>query len=62
ETIRIAKEIAVNTKKEFNQTFVYDAEKVRLKFYRPVPEFYKLYNHYVEAVVFDLGAIDLAKR
>ena len=62
DTIRIAKEIAVNTKTEFNQTFVYDKNKVRLKFYRPVPEFYKLYNHYVEAVVFDLGAIDLAKR
>lgn len=62
DTIRIAKEIVVNTKKEFNQTFVYDKDKVRLKFYRPVPEFYQLYNHYVEAVVFDLGAIDLAKR
>ncbi|MDE5855857.1 MAG: hypothetical protein K2H06_02310, partial [Anaeroplasmataceae bacterium] len=62
ETIRIAKEVVVNTKKEFNQTFVYDANKVRLKFYRPVPNFYSLYNHYIEAMVFDLGAIDLEKR
>ncbi|MCM1130325.1 MAG: hypothetical protein NC087_02570 [Anaeroplasma bactoclasticum] len=62
ETIRIAKEVVVNTKKEFNQTFVYDADNVRLKFYRPVPSFYSLYNHYIEAMVFDLGAIDLEKR
>lgn len=62
QTIRIAKEVSVNTKKEFNQTFVYDAQKVRLKYYRPVPSFYSLYNHYMEAIVFDLGAIDLEKR
>lgn len=62
DTIRIAKEIVVNTKKEFNQTFVYDAAKVRLKFYRPVPNFYRLYENYVEVMLFDLGAIDLEKR
>ncbi|MDE6241300.1 MAG: hypothetical protein K2M08_02630 [Anaeroplasmataceae bacterium] len=62
ETVKIAKEPVVNTKKEFNQTFVYDAEKVRLKYYRPVPSFYSLYNHYAEAMMFDLGAIDLETR
>lgn len=62
ETLRIAKQVCVNTKKEFNQTFIYDDKKVRLKFYRPVPSFYSLYNDYLEAVIFDLGAIDLEKR
>ena len=62
ETVRIAKESVVNTKKEFNQTFVYDAQKIRLKYYRPVPSFYSLYAHYVEAIVFDLGAIDIEMR
>lgn len=61
-TINFAKEIVVNTKKEFNQTFVYDAEKVRLKFYRPVPNFYRLYDKYAEAMIFDLGAMDVEKR
>lgn len=60
-TISIAKEAIVNTKKEFNQTFVYDSTNVRLKYYRPVPDFYSLYNHYMEAMVFDLGAIEMEK-
>ncbi|MDE7263189.1 MAG: hypothetical protein K2N64_00830 [Anaeroplasmataceae bacterium] len=62
DTIRIASEVPFNSKKEFNQSFVYDAEKIRLKFYRPVPDFYQLYNHYAEALIFDLGVIDLEKR
>lgn len=62
ETISIAKEVISNTKKEFNQTFVYDADNVRLKYYRPVPDFYALYNHYMEAILFDLGAIEMEKR
>ncbi|MDE7105804.1 MAG: hypothetical protein K2O22_01405 [Anaeroplasmataceae bacterium] len=62
DTVQIAKEIVVNTKKEFNQTFVYDEKKVRLKFYRPVPDFYSLYSKYMEAVIFDLGALDVEAR
>lgn len=62
DTVQIAKEIVVNTKKEFNQTFVYDEKKVRLKFYRPVPNFYALYSKYMEAMIFDLGALDVEKR
>ena len=61
ETINIAKEVVVNTKKEFNQTFVYDADNVRLKYYRPVPDFYSLYNRYLEAIKFDLGTIDVER-
>ena len=62
ETVRIAKEVVVNTRKEFNHTFVYDKEKVRLKYYRPVPEFYSLYNQYAEAIIYDLGAIEIDKK
>lgn len=62
ETVRIAKEKIFNSKTEFNQTFIYDSQKVRLKYYRPVPDFYKLYKHYVEALVFDLCIINLEMR
>ncbi|MDE7095694.1 MAG: hypothetical protein K2O23_04315 [Anaeroplasmataceae bacterium] len=62
ETVSIAKQMVVNTKKEFNQTFIYDAEKVRLKYYRPVPSFYSLYNHYAEALMFDFGVMELEKE
>ena len=62
DTVRIAKEKIFNSKTEFNQTFVYDHERTRLKYYRPVPDFYKLYKHYVEALVFDLVIINLEMR
>ncbi|MDE6660931.1 MAG: hypothetical protein K2J93_03795 [Anaeroplasmataceae bacterium] len=62
ETVAIAKQTVVNTKKEFNQTFVYDEEKVRLKYYRPVPSFYSLYNHYSEALMFDLAAMEVERK
>ncbi len=60
-TISIAKEQIKNTKKYFSHTFVYDSKNVRLNYYRPVPNFYKLYDYYQEALVADLGVIDLEK-
>ena len=57
KTIAIAKEPVKNSKKEFNQTLIYDYKNVRLNYYRPVPDFYKLYDHYVEAMFYDLAAI-----
>lgn len=57
-TIKTAKEILTNTKREYNQILVYNEEKVRLEYYRPVPPFYRLYSHYGEAIYFDLAAID----
>ena len=62
ETVRIAKEKTFNSKTEFNQTFIYDSKRVRLKYYRPVPDSYKLYRNYVEALVFDLCIINLEMR
>ncbi len=61
KTISIAKEQVKNTKNYFSHTFVYDSKNVRLNYYRPVPSFYKLYDYYQEALVADLGVIDLEK-
>lgn len=57
-TTKIAKEVLVNNKKEFNQILIYNGEKVRLEFYRPVPSFYHLYENYAEAIYFDIAAFD----
>ena len=58
KTLTIAKEPVVNKKTEFYHTFVYDDEKKRIKYYRPIPTFYKLYHNYLEAIYYDLAAID----
>ena len=58
KTISIAKEKTINTQTVFNQTLVYDENEVKLLYYRPVPNFYKLYAHYAEAIYFDLAVID----
>lgn len=58
ETVRIAKEVPVNTKEEFNHTLVFNSKVIRLEYYRPVPKFYKLYKNFCEAVYYDLGAVD----
>ncbi len=61
QTISIAKEKTTNTKTEFNQILIYDSDRVRLCYYRPVPDFYKLYENYAEAIYFDLAAIDATR-
>lgn len=61
-TMKIAKEVVICTKTEYNQTFVFDSKTSRLKYYRPVPNFYKLYDHYLDAVLYDLGAVLKEKR
>lgn len=57
-TLKIAKEVPVNTKEEFNHVLVFNGKDVRLEFFRPVPKFYKLYKNFCEAVYYDLGAFD----
>lgn len=57
-TRAIAKKSVVNTKSEFHQCMVYNSEAVRLEYYRPVPKFYKLYDHFAELIYFDLAGID----
>ncbi len=58
KTISIAKNVLVNTKKEFNQILVFNQQRVRLEYYRPVPNFYNLYKEYLEALYYDLSCID----
>lgn len=58
-TINIAKEQVKNTKNYFSHTFVYDEKRVRINYYRPVPSFYSLYKYYQDALISDLGVIDL---
>lgn len=58
KTLEIAKRPVVNTKTDFYQAFIYNASKVRLEFFRPVPSFYKLYNDYLEAIYMDIAATD----
>ena len=61
QTISIAKEKTTNTKTEFNQILIYDSDRVRLCYNRHVPDFYKLYENYAEAIYFDLAAIDATR-
>ena len=57
-TINVAKEKVINTKNSLKHVLIYNEEKVGLEFYRPVPEFYKIYENYAVAIFFDLAAID----
>lgn len=57
-TVAIAKQPVINTKTDFYQVFIYNASRVRLEYYRPVPTFYKLYNAYAEAIYMDIAAVD----
>ncbi len=58
-TIGFAKNVLTNTKKELNQILIFNAAKVRLEYYRPIPTFYnKIYQSYLEAIYFDLACID----
>lgn len=59
QTVSIAKQPVINTKTDFYQVFIYNASRVRLEYYRPVPTFYKLYNAYAEAIYMDIAAVDL---
>jgi hypothetical protein len=57
-TISLAKKFCNSTKTSFEQAVVYNSEKVRLEYYKPVPTFYKLYDHFCENLYFDIAAID----
>lgn len=58
QTRAIAKVARTNTKTQFNQVLIFNYREVRLEYWRPVPKFYKLYDHYAEAIYYDLTAID----
>lgn len=58
KTIKLAKNFCNSTKEHFEQGLVYNANKVQMDYYKPVPTFYKLYDKMCEDLFFDLGFID----
>lgn len=57
-TISMCKKFCKSDKFNFEQACVYNPVDVRMDFYKPVPKFYKLYNHFLEDLYFDLAFID----
>ncbi len=58
KVLALAKRPVENTKSDFYQALVYNSKRVRLEYYRPIPKFYKLYSHYLEAIYMDIAATD----
>lgn len=57
-TISLAKKFCNSSKYHFQQALVYNAKRVQMDFYKPVPVFYKLYDVMCENLYFDLAFID----
>ncbi len=57
-TIELAKHFCNSDKHSFEQALVFNPQKVQMDFYKPVPVFYKLYDHFCENIYFDLACID----
>ena len=57
-TIAQAKKFCNSTKTNFEHVGVYNSKKTQVDFYKPVPKFYSLYNHFCEDAYFDLAFID----
>ncbi len=62
QTEEIAQRVLTNNKKIFNHVLIYNETEVRLEYYRPVPNFYALYQDYSVAIYEDLAAIDYKAR
>lgn len=62
KTISYAKKLCNSDKNNFIQGAVYNAKTVHMDFYKPVPEFYKLYDHFLEDLYFDFAFIDHVKE
>ena len=58
QTIALAKKFCKSDKYNFEQACIYNAKKIQMDFYKPVPKFYKLYDHMCENMYFDLAFID----
>ncbi len=57
-TIAQAKRFCNSSKNNFEHAMIYNPVKVQMDFYKPVPKFYLLYDHFCEAIYFDLAFID----
>jgi len=57
-TIAMCKKFCNSNKNNFEQAVIYNPVDVQMDFYKPVPKFYKLYDHFCENLYFDLAFID----
>lgn len=57
-TIALCKKFCNSSKTNFEQGLVYNPVEVEMDYYKPVPKFYKLYDHYCKDIYFDLAFID----
>ncbi len=60
-TIALAKKFCKSDKHNFQQACIFNAKRVQMDFYKPVPKFYKLYDRMCENLYFDLAFIDTTK-
>jgi hypothetical protein len=58
DTIRLAKSFCNSDKHYYEQACVYNEQRVKLEYYKPVPNFYKVYDYFCENLYFDKAAID----
>ena len=61
KTIEYCKKLPASTKNAFIQGAVFNPKSVHMDFYKPVPQFYKLYDHFCEDLYFDFAFIDHVK-
>ena len=57
-TIAMCKKFCNSNKYNFEQAVIYNPVDVQMDFYKSVPKFYKLYDHFCENLYFDLAFID----
>lgn len=57
-TIKFAKSFCQSSKTSYEQACVYNEQRVKLEYYKPVPNFYKVYDYFCENLYFDIAAID----
>ena len=57
-TVKLANSFYNSSKTNFEQALIYNPKNVQMDFYKPVPKFYKLYDHFCEDIYFDLAFID----
>lgn len=62
KTQGFCKKLPASTKYAFIQGAVFNPKTVHMDYYKPVPEFYKLFDHFCEDLYFDFAFIDHEKE
>ena len=57
-TISYCKKLCKSDKNNFIQGAVFNPRSVHMDYYKPVPDFYKLYDHFCEDLYYDFAFID----